>query len=405
MITGDIFVHRLFLFGVWLVNGALLYVALTRLHRPVRILAVGVFLASAFVLQSYALHTEIFILTAFLVCLVAIARPSSATPFIVGLTASATLFIKPLGPLVFVPALCYVLTSQCFARRWSLLIAGVAVPIVAVFGYLAAAGTISGFIQQVVLDNRHVGLSLGTDVMGYLTLAVVPLLVPLFGAVLAVDRRVSDLEWVLAVGLFIGLLALELLRGARHYGLLNLCVLAWMAFRAQSQLNVRARGHRLAAAALVTAAAIFHALTVREILVRGTITDELAAAAFAKSLPPGSLQVFANSSPRLYMLLHELPPAYRYVFVYDTNRDLVNWDSYRSMMTEAPPDYIAVEDTFTAVEYGSTRSSELTSARAVRNWVERHGGYRQLEGGHMLGLSMYQRLSLATGEPRGQGGT
>jgi hypothetical protein len=91
------------------------------------------------------------------------------------------------------------------------------------------------------------------------------------------------------------------------------------------------------------------------------------------------------------MLLNKLRPAYPYVFVYDTNRDLVIWDSYRSMIDRSPPDYIAVEDNFSAVEYGQMRSTKFTDAIAVRTWLEHRGGYQQLEVGRSIGLTMYQR--------------
>ena len=120
------------------------------------------------------------------------------------------------------------------------------------------------------------------------------------------------------------------------------------------------RGHQLGLAILVGLAAVFHVATVRQILARGFITQELAAAQFAQTLPRGSLQVFGNSPPRLYMLMNELTPAYAYLFVYDTNRDLVVWDSYRAMIDESPPDYIAVENDFSAVEYGHLKSTNLT---------------------------------------------
>jgi len=91
------------------------------------------------------------------------------------------------------------------------------------------------------------------------------------------------------------------------------------------------------------------------------------------------------------MLLNELRPAYPYVFVYDTNKDLVMWDSYLNMIDNSPPDYIAVEDGFLAVEYGQLRSTHLTDANAVRTWIEQRGGYRQLEVGRTLGVTLYQR--------------
>src|SRR5260370_32755183 len=77
-----------------------------------RLIATGLFLVSSFVLQSYALHTEIFVLTAFLIGMLAVVSRFRAADFVLGLTASATLFIKPLGPLVFLPAVYYQLLAS-----------------------------------------------------------------------------------------------------------------------------------------------------------------------------------------------------------------------------------------------------------------------------------------------------
>jgi hypothetical protein len=164
-----------------------------------------------------------------------------------------------------------------------------------------------------------------------------------------------------------------------------------MAARAQDKLNWPGYAQKSGLGLLVALAAFFHVAAVREILTRGPVTDELTAAQFAKSLPRGSLQVFGNNPPRLYMLLNDLRPAYAYLFVYDTNRDLVNWDSYLGMIDTSPPDYIAIEDNFLAVEYGQLRSTHLTDADAVRMWIDQRGGYRQLEPGRSLGVTLYER--------------
>jgi hypothetical protein len=391
-VTSNIFVHRVFLLAIWTLNGYVFYLALYRVNRNARLLATSVFLVSAFILQSYSLHTEIFVLTAFLVALLAIVRRNPTAEFVVGLATSTTLFIKLLGPIAFVPCLYYVLVVQpATRRRLALFLAGSLLPIAVVAAYLARQGTATEFWQQVVLDNSNVGLSIGGDWPGYLTLAIAPLLVPCFVALLLIDRRPQQLEWWLTAAVFTALLALELMRGARHYGLFNLCVLAWMAARAQDKLDWRNRVHTISLGFLVTLAAVFQLAAVGQILSRGLITDELSAAHFVESLPRGSLQVFGNNPPRLYMLLNELHPAYAYVFVYDTNKDFVNWDSYRNMIDTSPPDYIAVEDDFTAVEYGHLRSTNLTDGAAVRTWLEQRGGFRQLDVGRSLGLTMYQR--------------
>src|SRR3981081_1688832 len=60
LLTSNIFFHRVFLVVAWILNGYLFYLALYRVERNLRSLAAGLFLVSAFVLQSYALHTEIF---------------------------------------------------------------------------------------------------------------------------------------------------------------------------------------------------------------------------------------------------------------------------------------------------------------------------------------------------------
>jgi len=151
---------------------------------------------------------------------------------------------------------------------------------------------------------------------------------------------------------------------------------------------------------LVGLAGVVHIAAVREILARGWVTDELSATRFVETLPHGSLQVFDNNPPRIYMLLNDLPPAYPYIFVYDTNKDLVIWDSYQAMIDTAPADYIAVTDGFTAVEYGQQQSTTFTDASAVKAWIEQRGDYRQLAVGRTAGITLYQHLFAATGEPQ-----
>jgi hypothetical protein len=401
LLTSNIFVHRGFLIAIWLVNGWLFYLALNRVDRNFRLVGTSLFLVSAFILQSYALHTEIFVLTVFLTGMLAILRKWPGAEFVVGLTASASFFLKPVGPLVFIPCLYYLVVTRRaeFTRRVLFFMAGVLVPIAAMAGYLVGQGTVAEFWQQVVLDNGYVGLSLGTDVLGYITLTVAPLLLPLFVGIILLDRRPGQVEWWLTAAVFAGLLGLELLRGARHYGLFNLCVLAWMAVRARDRFDWRHKSHAIGLAFLVVLATFFQLATTREILDRGLVTHELSAAQFVQALPNGSLQVFGNNPPRLYMLLNDLLPASAYLFVYDTNRDLVRWDSYLTLIDQAPPDYIAVEDTFTAVEYGRLKSTELTDATSVRTWIERQGNYQRLDVGRSLGLTMYQRS-----QANGQGG-
>jgi hypothetical protein len=391
-------VHRVFLFVIWIVNGYLFYLTLYRVDRHLRLLATSLFLVSAFILQSYALHTEIFILTAFLVGMLAIIRAHPGAEFVLGLSASAALFVKLIGPIAFIPCVYYAILAvprgacpPTRERRLALFLAGAVAPAVGVAAYLAWYGTGAEFWQQVVLDTSHLGLSINDDWLGYFTLAVAPLLVPVFVALILLDRRPADLEWWLTALVFVGLLAVELVRGARHYGLFNLCVLAWMAVRAQDALNWRNHVQRTGLCLLLALAAIVQVGAVREILTRGWITNELSAARFAESLPRGSLQVFANNPPRLYMLLNDLSPAYAYVFIYDTNNELLIWDSYRDMIDKSPPDYIAVEDNFAAIEYGQLRSAELTDATAVKTWLEYRGDYRQLDVGRALHVTMYQR--------------
>ncbi|MDQ6670030.1 MAG: hypothetical protein M3069_04675 [Chloroflexota bacterium] len=393
-VTNNIFVQRSFLIAVWLVNGWLFYLGLCRVDRTFRVLATSLFLASAFILQSYALHTEIFVVTAFLVGAVAIVRCWRGGEFVVGLSVSVALCLKPIGLLVFIPCLYYlVVARRARSEHWlALFLAGAVVPILAVAAYLVAYGSVIEFWQQVVLDNRNVGLSIGADWLGYVTLAFAPLLVPFFVGLMLVDSRPRQFEWWLTAGVFAGLLVLELLRGARHYGLFNLCVLAWMAFRAQAKFGRRGAAESIGLIAVSVLAAVFQFATIREILARGSVTDELSAVQFVDALPHGSLQVFGNDPPRVYMLLNDFPPASAYLFIYDTNRELVRWDSYLTQIDTSPPDYIAVQDNFAAIEYGQVKSTELTDASSVKTWIERNGSYRRLEVGRSLGITMYQRL-------------
>jgi hypothetical protein len=256
------------------------------------------------------------------------------------------------------------------------------------------------FWDQVVLDNTNIGLALSSDWIGLFSLAVASLLVPVFVGLLLLGRPTDRFEWWLCATIFVGLTAVELARGARHYGLFSLGVLAWMAMRAQPLPSFASGGIRVGLAMLVGLGGVVHIATVGEILSRGWVTDELAATRFVEALPRGSLQVFDNNPPRIYMLLNDLLPAYRYVFVYDTNKNLVNWDSYQTLIDTAPADYIAVTDGFTAVEYGQQQSTTLTDARAVKAWIEQRGDYRQLTVGRTASITLYQHLFAATGEPQ-----
>jgi hypothetical protein len=388
-ITSNIFVHRAALLGIWLLNGWLFYTALYRASRSVRLALTGIFLSSAFILQSYALHTEIFIVTAFLIGLVAIERDWPASTFVLGLTTSAALFFKPLGPLVFLPA-AYTVLLPLNRRRVVWFAFGVAVPCAGMLAYLAPQQLLGDFWQQAILDNGNVGLSPNPDLMGYVSLAIAPLLVPAFVALIAVDTRWRQPEWWLTIALFAALLGLELLRGARHYGLLNLCLVAWLAVRSQTRLSAARSVPRFALASLMTLAVVSQIGVVYEILARGSILTELAAARSVEPPAPGSLQVFASDAPRIYMLMNDLEPASPYLFVYDTNRDLVTWDSYMDRMAGSPPDYVAVEDGFAAQEYGQSRSKTLVNAASVKSWIEQQG-YAQFAVGPSLGLTVYQR--------------
>src|SRR6266568_4991717 len=307
---------------------------MARAEREIKLIAKGLFLVSSFVLQSYALHTEIFVLTSFLIGTLAVLSRFRAADFILGVTASATLFIKPLGPLIFLPPVYYQLLAsprERNNRRFFVFLAGASLPALLVAAYLTWQGTATEFWDQVVLDNTNIGLALSSDWVGLFTLAVASLLVPLFVGLLLLGRPTNRLEWWLCVIVFVGLMAVELARGARHYGLFNLGVLAWMAMRAQVLPSLASRATRIGLAMLVGLAGVVHITAVREILARGWVTDELSATRFVETLPYGSLQVFDNNPPRIYMLLNDLPPAYPYIFVYDTNKDLVIWDSYQAM--------------------------------------------------------------------------
>jgi hypothetical protein len=83
--------------------------------------------------------------------------------------------------------------------------------------------------------------------------------------------------------------------------------------------------------------------------------------------------------------------------VYDTNKELVIWDNYTTMINTSPPDYIAVEDDFRAVEYGQLRSTQLTNATAVKEWITHQASYRQLDVGQSLGLTLFQHLGAQEG--------
>jgi hypothetical protein len=391
-LTDNIFLHRVFLIGVWLANGWLFYQLLDRLRFETRLALTGVFLTSAFILQSYALHTEVFVLTVFLLGTLAVTQRIRYAELALGLAAGASLMLKPLAPVVFVPVMYAALVNgPDRMRKLAHFALGAAIPVTAVAVYLLVHGTAMECWQQVVRDNANIGFALDPNWFGVAALTIVPLLLPGFAAVVAIDRRPRDAEWWLSVAIFGGLLALEVLRGARHYGLLNLCILAWMAARAQRRFEFPTGLHLVVVRCLAIAAIVFQLTVVYEILVRGSIADELAASSFVNQEPTGSLQVFANGSPRIYMLLNRLSPAYQYLFVYDTNRDRILWDSYVQMVDAAPPQYIAVADDFVAVEYGQRHSTVLVDAASVRTWIERRGDYRRVDGTQLLGIALYQR--------------
>jgi hypothetical protein len=387
-LSDDILVHRAFLLSMWLANAGLFYLALDRLRPNPRLLITGLFLVSSFVAQSYELQTETFIVTASLIALLAVVKRPAAAGFVVGMATSVSLLIKPVGPLAFLPCLYYVLFVQ--RRQWSQVALGALVPAAVAAVYLLGQGTMLEFWEQVVVDNGKVGLLLNDDWVGYLSLAVAPLILPLFVLLVMLDRRPSHLEWWISITVFLLLLGLELLRGGRHYALFNLCVLAWMTVRAQPKLNWSAWPGRAGLVTCALLAAGVQVITITRILARGSIGDELAAAQFVHELQPGSLQVFANDSPRIYMLLNSLQPAYPYLFVYDTNKDILTWDTYMSMIEQTPPDYIAVEGKFVAVEYGQQHSSVLVNAQAVKHWIEDTGGYRRMDVGQNLDLTVYR---------------
>jgi hypothetical protein len=389
-ITSNIFVHRAFLVAIWLVNGWLVYSALNRTGRQTRVALSGLFLVSAFILQSYALHTEIFVVTAFLVAVVAIQSNSPASAFVVGCAAAASLLFKPLGPLVFVPLLWSIAWPPSQRVLWCAV--GALLPCALVLAYLAAQGVVPDFWQQAILDNGNVGLSTEPDPVGYFSLAVAPLLLPGFIALVAIDSRWRDVDWSMTVVLFLGLLGLEVLRGARHYGLLNLCLLVWLTVRAQQRLTLRGVTSRAVLAGFMSLALVFHIGVVYQVLSRGTVLTELSAVNDVHRTTPASLQVFANDAPRVYMLMNDLTPAYAFLFVYDTNRDLVTWDSYMDMIPASPPDYVAVADGFAAQEYGRRKSTVLVDASSVKSWLEHHG-YAEIAAGPPLGLTVYQHLS------------
>src|SRR5262249_36104822 len=156
-------------------------------------------------------------------------------------------------------------------RPWSHMLFGALVPAAFAAIYLLGHGTALEFWQQVVVDNGKVGLLLSSDWPGYLSLAIAPLILPLFVVLVMVDRRPTHLEWWLSISVFLVLLGLELLRGARHYALFNLAVLAWMIARAQPKLNWRAWPGRVGLIACVVLAAVVQGITVNRILARGSI--------------------------------------------------------------------------------------------------------------------------------------
>ncbi len=100
-ISSNIFVHRVVLALLWIVNGIAFYSILSPLSRYKRLVLAGLFLSSAFTLQSYSLHTEVLVLSCFLLfTLLSLRVPWNLSIILISLGASLVFFIKPVAPLI-----------------------------------------------------------------------------------------------------------------------------------------------------------------------------------------------------------------------------------------------------------------------------------------------------------------
>ncbi len=384
--TDHLLLHRVFLVGIWLLNGWLFYCIVSPPEKATRLILTGLFLSAAFTLQSYSLHTEIFVLLCFLATVLTIVRKSRWAFFLGGLFASSTFFIKPLGPFLFPPLLVYLLLERYEGRSSQLLkyvgevTIGAAIPVAVVGLHLLTQGTLRDFWDQVIVNNaNNLPFGFNNDPRLFAGIIFGSLLLPLFAWLVWLGRRDASPDLLLAVVIFFLFFGILIQRPFPHYGLFNLCLLVWMLARLSPHIDIYKTSQQVILGSFMALVLVYQLAFVAINMRRGNIVQELSAYRPLRQLSPASVHVFSGSPPRLYMLASQLIPASPYIFVYDTNRDLVIWDDYIGMVENNPPKYVLVEDSFRAEEWGTRKSQRLVDAAAVRKWMNSRAEYRQLE--------------------------
>jgi hypothetical protein len=279
-------------------------------------------------------------------------------------------------------------------------VVGAVLPILATTMVLLDTGTLRQFWHDTMVDPLKLSLQFSHDLATDVAYVWGSLLLPMFGLLWWVNRRDRRLDWVLSYVLFFGFLILLLLRQARHYAMFDLCILAWMSYRAKSRLDQLATGSRSVAFASVIGLGFVVQLGLLVLtLRRGTILSELNLYRDVRALPKGTVVVFADEPSRIYMLLDQLVPAYRYTYVYADNTDEVTWDDYQGLIRDRPATYVIVDDDYVAQDYGAKKSSVLADAASVATWVETLGEYEPIAVGRDARLKVF-RLANAAREPQ-----
>ena len=407
--TANLYIQRIFLLALCLLNCGLFYALIGSISRPVRMLWSALFLTAEMFAEGNKLLTEPFILGLLLIAILVTDRGYRLAPALVGFLCSLSFLAKIIGPIVFLPLLLVLVERwlsadpgfRFFLRNIGIAIVGAALPIIATAAVLLANGTIGLFWHDTMVDPLKLGLRFSHDLTTYVASLGGSLLLPMFGLLWWANRKDRRLDWLLSCVLFVGFLLLFLLREARHYAIFDLCILAWMSYRASRQLDQLARGFLSIGFAFV----IVLGLVVQPILLvltlqRGSIVSELDLYRDARTFPPGTVVVFATEPARVYMLLDQLLPAYRYTYVYADNADEVSWDDYQDMIRAHPATYVIVSDDFVAQDYGSKKSNVLADARSVSTWIERLGEYEPVAAGREGRLKIF-RLANAMRLPQG----
>jgi hypothetical protein len=407
-ITDNLYIQRAFLLALCLLNCGLFWALIGGISPQVRMVWTALFLAAEIFAEGNKLLAEPFILSFFLIAILVTRRSDRLAPVYVGFLCSLSFLAKVIGPVVFLPLLLALVESwlppgpgyRFFLRNAGMTVAGAVLPIVAATAVLFDNGTLGQFWHDTMVDPQKLSLQFSHDLTTDVAYVWGSLLLPMFGLLWWANRRDRRLDWLLSCVLFFGFLILLLLRQARHYAIFDLCILAWMSYRAKSQLDQLTTGSLSVGFAFVIGLGFVVQLMLLVLtLQRGTILSELNLYRDVRALPQGTVVVFADEPSRIYMLLDQLVPAYLYTYVYADNADEVIWDDYQSMIRARPATYVIVSDDYVAQDYGTKKSSVLADAMSVATWVEKLGEYEPIAVGRDARLKVF-RLANSTRGPQ-----